>query len=270
LSATPFFAHAQGTVDQINNGVDKTTNSINKIGGLFKKKSKTKTDTTTAKPAAAPNTGTPNTGTPNTGITINSTYDFVPGTTVLFFDTFDSTVQGNFPAKWLTDASGDVVTLQQYPGKWFSIVNNGSYIPKLKGGLPKDFTVEFDLIIANNNNSNTLYIDFEDAMNGNFDRFSRNPFLGFRIYNGAHAYAECAGKNLKTDVQSSAYNEGGKINHFAFRKQGERLLVYINQEKTFDINHAFEGERTYSTFKFGADFFAPAHFLVSNVKIAAL
>jgi hypothetical protein len=265
LSAIPFFSYAQGTVDQINNNVDKTTNSINKIGGLFKKKNKNKPDSTAAKSAAVANTATP-----NTGITINSTYDFVPGSTVLFQDSFDSTVQGNFPANWLTDASGDVVTLQQYPGKWFSLVSNGTYIPKLKGGLPKDFTVEFDLIIANNNNSNAFYVDFEDALNGNFSRFPGNPFLQFRIYNGAHAYVVCAGKNLKTDVQSSGYNEGGKINHFAFRKQGERLLVYINQEKTFDINHAFEGERTYSTFKFGPDYFSPAHFLVSNVKIAAL
>jgi hypothetical protein len=258
----PLFSMAQTAIDKTSDGVDKATNTINKVGSLFKKKNKNKPDTATAKPAAAPDG--------NTNITINSVYDFTPGSTVLFTDQFDSTVGGKFPAKWVTDASGQVVTLQQYPGNWFSITNNGMYIPKLKGGLPKDFTVEFDLILANVNNSHTLFIDFEDALNGNFSVFPNNPYLQFRLYNHGSAYVECKGKNLNTNVSSRAYNEGGKVNHFAFRKQGERLLVYINQEKTFDINHAFEGDRTYSTFKMGADFFDPSHFLVSNVKIAAL
>ncbi|GGB19451.1 hypothetical protein [Puia dinghuensis] len=259
VATTTFSVQAQNAVDQVNNSVDKTTNTVNKIGGLFKKKKKN-TDSTAAKPAASP----------NTNITINSGYDFVPGATVLFFDPFDSTVMGNFPAKWVTDASGEVVTLQQYPGKWFNITANGMYIPKLKGGLPKDFTVEFDLILANVSGNHTFYVDFEDALNHNFDRYPSNPFLQFRIYDHGNAYVDCKGKNLSTDVKSSAYNEGGKINHFAIRKQGERLLIYINQEKTFDINHAFEDQRTYSTFKFSADFTNPSHFLVSNVKIAAL
>jgi len=258
----PLLSVAQTAIDKTSDGVDKASNTINKVGSFFKKKNKNKPDTAAAKPAAAPDG--------NTSITINSAYDFTPGSTVVFADQFDSTVGGKFPAKWVTDASGQVVTLQQYPGNWFSITNNGIYIPKLKGGMPKDFTVEFDLILANINNSHTLFVDFEDALNGNFNRFPDNPYLQLRIYSRGSAYVECKGKNLSTNVSSSAYNEGGKINHFAIRKQGERLLVYINQEKTFDINHAFEGQRTYSTFKFGADFYDPSHFLVSNVKIAAL
>ena len=259
----PAITHAQSTVSQVSDNVDKASNTVNKIGGLFKKKKKNNPDSTTAKPAA--------TAASNTAITINSVYDFVPGANVLFTDQFDSTVQGDFPAKWITDASGQVVTLQQYPGKWFSITSNGTYIPKLKGGLPKDFTVEFDYILANADASaHTFYIDFEDALNGNFDRYPNNPYLQFRIYNHGNAYVECKGKNLSTQLTSNGYNEGGKINHFAIRKQGERLLFYINQEKTFDINHAFEDQRTYSTFKFSSDFTNPSHFLVSNVKIAAL
>jgi len=265
LPAMPLLSQAQNAVDQTSNSVDKATNTINKVGSLFKKKNKNKPDTTTAKPIAPKPVDNS-----TTNITINTTYDFIPGNTVIFTDAFDSTVQGNFPAKWLTDASGDVVTLQQYPGKWFSLTNKGTYIPKLKGGLPKDFTVEFDLIIANNAQSLTFVADFEDALNHNFDRYPSNPFVQFRIYERGMAYVDSKAKNLSTDVNSSAFNEGGKINHFAIRKQGERLLVYINQEKTFDINHAFENERTYSTFKFGGDFYAPAHFLLSNVKITAL
>lgn len=260
LPGTPFLSKAQNAIDQTSNSVDKATNTINKVGSLFKKKNKSKPDTTAAKPAAAQ----------STGITINSGYDFVPGTTVLFSDIFDSTTMGKFPVKWITDASGEVVTLHEYPGNWFSITSGGMYLPKLKGGLPKDFTVEFDLIDANAQGSTLFVIDFEDALNGNFDRYPNNAYLQFRMYDHGNAYVECKGKNLNTQVRSMGYNEGGKINHFAIRKQGERLLFYINQEKTFDINHAFESERTYSTFKFSADFTNPTHFLISNVRIAGL
>jgi hypothetical protein len=259
LAAAPICSQAQNTIDQVNSTADKVGSTIDKVGSLFKKKKKNTSDAPAAKPTTS-----------GTNVTINSVYDFVPGNTVLFTDKFDSTVKGNFPAKWLTNASGDVVTLQEYPGKWFSVSSNGTYIPKIKSGLPKDFTLEFDFIIADASNSNTLYIDFEDALNGNFDIYPSNPFLQFRIYNGGRAWIDSKGRNLNTDVQSSAYNEGGKINHFAFRKEGERLRVYINQEKTFDINNAFEASRTYSTFKFNSSFYNPTHMLISNVKIAAL
>lgn len=111
-------------------------------------------------------------------------------------------------------------------GNWFSISGSGTYIPKLKGGLPKDFMVEFDQIIAGNN-SHTLVVDFDAAMDGNFNPYPHNPYPQFRIYEGGGACVDCKGKNLSTTVNSSAYNNGGKINHFAICKQGERLLVYI-------------------------------------------
>lgn len=257
--AAPFYSNAQNTVDQVNNTADKVSSTVDKIGGLFKKKNKNRKDTTTSTQTTGPN------------ITINSSYDFVPGNTVLFEDDFDSTAQGAFPARWTTNSGGEVVTLQQYPGKWLSISNDGFYIPKLKGGLPKDFTVEFDLIIANGNTTNhTLFVDFEDALNGNFDPYPSNPYLQFRMYSGGSAYVESKAKSLDTHVDSREYNGGGKINHFAFRKQGERLQVYINHEKTFDVNRAFEGGRTYSTFKFGSNFSSPAHILVSNFKLTSL
>jgi len=259
FATIPFCSHAQTTVDQVGSTADKVGNTVDKVGALFKKKNKNKPADTDATKQT----------TPGNSVTINTAYDFVPGNTLLFIDHFDSTKKGNFPVKWLTNASGEVVTLQQYPGNWFNITGNGVYIPKIKTGLPKDFTVEFDVIIDGGNNS-TLFVDFEDALDKNFDRYPSNPYLQFRMYSGGSAYVECKGKDLDTHVNSDAYSTGGKINHLAFKKEGERLRVYINQEKTYDINHAFEGNRTYSTFKFGADFYSPTHVLISNVKIAEL
>ena len=252
LMAAPVMMKAQ-TVEQVGNTAEK-------VGKLFKKKKK-------ENPEATATSTAPTTSKENNRIIIHSKYDFVAGDSLLFADNFESTETGKFPNQWKTDGSGEVVTLEDFPGKWFSIASKGMYIPRIKGGITKDFTVEFDLIIANNSNSHTLFIDFEDALNGNFDLYPDNPFLQLRIYEGGSAWVDSKAKNVSTNVNSSTYNEGGKKNHIAIRKQGERLQVFINEEKTFDITNAFEEKRTYSTFKLGAQFNTPAAFLISNVKI---
>lgn len=261
LMATPVMMKAQ-TVEQVGNAVEK-------VGGLFKKKKKDKADKDSANSSSS-NTNSASGEKANSRITIRTQYDFVAGDSLLFADNFASTETGKFPAQWKTDGSGEVVTIDEYPGKWFAISSKGAYIPRIKGGITKNFTIEFDLIIANKDGGHQMFIDLEDALNGNFDPYPNNPYLQIRIYDGGSAYVDNKAKNLNTHANSSAYNEGGKINHIAIRKQGERLQVYINEEKTFDITNAFEGNRTYSTFKFGAEFNSPAAYLISNVKINAL
>ena len=264
IVASPFMMKGQ-TVEQVERTADKVGSTVNKVSGLFKKKNKEKEKET---PAASSSTTTPVAG--SNKININSKYTFTAGDTLLFSDNFESTETGKFPAQWKTDGSGEVVTIDEYPGKWFSISQKGMYIPKIKGGITKDFTVEFDLIIANNNSNHTLFIDFEDALNGNFEIYPGNPFLQIRIYEGGSAWVDNKAKNVDSHVNSAAYNEGGKKNHIAIRKEGERLQVFINDEKTFDITNAFDGKLTYSTFKFGAQFSSPAAFLVSDVKIMGI
>ncbi|WP_127125447.1 hypothetical protein [Pseudoflavitalea rhizosphaerae] len=255
LMATPVMLKAQ-TVEEVGNAAEK-------IGKLFKKKKKENPEATATSTSSTAGKG-------NNKITIHSKYDFVAGDSLLFADNFNETENGKFPARWKTNGSGEVVTIDEYDGKWFSLASDAVYIPKIKGGITKDFTIEFDLIIANSSNSHTLYIDFEDALNGNFDLYPKNPYLQLRIYDGGMAYADNKARDLDAHVTSSTYNEGGKKNHIAIRKQGERLQVYINEEKTFDITNAFEGKRTYSTFKLGAEYNNPAAFLISNVKINSL
>lgn len=189
------------------------------------------------------------------------------GDTLLFADNFESTGAGKFPANWKADSSGKVVSLEDYPGKWFSLVSQGMYIPVIKGGITKDFIVELDLIIANSNNNHTLFLNFEDALNRDFDLYPKSPFLQVRIYEGGSAWVENRAKELELKMTSTAYNESGKKNHVVIRKQGERLQVFINEEKTFDIPSAFEAKRTYSTFKLASQFNTPAAFLISNLKI---
>ena len=46
---------------------------------------------------------------------ITSKYDFIPGEKVIFFDDFTSESIGDFPAQWLTNGSGEIVTSEKFP-----------------------------------------------------------------------------------------------------------------------------------------------------------
>ena len=56
-------------------------------------------------------------------IEVYSKFDYVPGDKPIFYDDFNSDFMGDFPSKWNTNGSGEVVTLGTLPGKWYSIAN---------------------------------------------------------------------------------------------------------------------------------------------------
>ncbi len=76
-----------------------------------------------------------------------SQYDFVPGDQILFYEDFSQDAVGDFPALWTTNSSGEVKTLNKFPGKWFQVTAKDgvfAYLNKLE--LPVNFILEFDYI----------------------------------------------------------------------------------------------------------------------------
>src|SRR5262245_28507207 len=47
-----------------------------------------------------------------------SKYDFVPGEKIIVFEDFDQDAIGDFPDKWNTNASAEIVTIESLQGKW--------------------------------------------------------------------------------------------------------------------------------------------------------
>ncbi|MCK0161700.1 OmpA family protein [Allomuricauda sp. F6463D] len=82
-------------------------------------------------------------------IEVYSKFDFVPGDKPLFFDDFNDEFIGDFPSKWNTNGSGEIVTTGTIPGKWYSIANKSLTVPNMGSTLPEDFTMEFDLKVTN-------------------------------------------------------------------------------------------------------------------------
>lgn len=73
--------------------------------------------------------------------------DFVQGANVIFEDRFEQDPVGDLPARWNTNAGGEVVQLDGHDGKWFKIEGGTVVTPELKKRLPEDCTIEFDMVI---------------------------------------------------------------------------------------------------------------------------
>lgn len=94
------------------------------------------TGATTAKPATETKSG--------------GESDFIPGSTVLYFDNFEKEKNGDSPAGWLTTSSAEVVAVEGQKGKWLKMASvSANHITRnKKQSWSNSFTIEFDLLIV--------------------------------------------------------------------------------------------------------------------------
>ena len=97
----------------------------------------------------------------NESTSYKSKFDFVPGEKLIALDDFSTDEIGNFPAKWSTDGSGEVVTLEGYEGKWLMMKDRSQYYIDELLQLPDNFTIQFDLMCSIPFNWGSGIINFE-------------------------------------------------------------------------------------------------------------
>jgi len=198
-----------------------------------------------------------------------SKFDFIPGDKVIAYDDFSQDAIGDFPANWNTNSSGEVVSSSIQPGHWLMVKKQGRFIPEYIKNLPDNFTFEYDVICNEKYSfySPVLSLFFLTGNNGKeaFD-YSFIPIekrSGVRI--GVHptdAGARGGTTNtesfedgasfMKNEVTTSQFNSyAGKIKlHVSVWRQKQRLRVYLNEEKAFDLPRAFPANKSYSTVLF--------------------
>ena len=191
----------------------------------------------------------------DTSMKVYSKFAFVPGEKILFFDDFNENT-GDFPAAWNTNGSGEIVTTNIAPGKWFQMTGSGFYIPDTKGDFPDNFTAEFDFIPTNKT---------EDAQAIGFGFFivsgdSKDPMEGGAIPGKS-------GMKLNIDAYTSyyaSYADGNyvlngnldyelvknQIYHFAVWVQKQRIRVYVNEKKIFDVPRGMPEGVKYNMLRF--------------------
>lgn len=261
--------------------VDKTLDKL--FGGKKNKKSKEPIDTT--------GQNKENTKTDTAPIAVKekaesgslktySKYDFIPGEKIMGYDDFSQDAIGDFPAKWTTNASGEIMTVENKEGRWLNLSKEGFYLPEFVRSLPENFTVEFELLFippASRQGPNTANLSFQlinkpgkSAFEYAPDRsyFELNPYMS-NI--GIGAYTKNGEKLLSNEFNVNGLDRNKVFSyHIAVWRQKNRMRVYLNETKVVDAPSLIAPDINYNAIRFATSLNNDGStWLVSNFKYAS-
>ncbi len=250
---------------RIDQGIDK---GLDKIEGAFKKKDKNnkgnsrngnnnqnnETDTNSPNSNANPSNNPDNSANTavknnqNVGLRSYSKFDFIPGEQVIAFEDFSQGAIGDFPAKWNTNASGEVVTLSGQSGKWMMLSTDGYFYPEFLGNLPDNFTLEMD--IATSEEAYDFDFYFVNAKNRNLFNFGSANLVRVKVIpqqsSRITTYDSEGSLKVDNNTKQTGFNfNEGKVARLSMWRQNNRLRVYVNEQKVWDIPRAFENNVEY-------------------------
>jgi outer membrane protein OmpA-like peptidoglycan-associated protein len=186
----------------------------------------------------------------------NSRFDFVPGEQIVYTENFDQEAVGELPTGWNTTGTGEVVTLNNFPGKWLQLHQRSVYLTSNEKEFGENYTVEFDMILQLKYNGHFYpYLSF-GFIGTNGEPAAGNEFLrNYRKYGSVEGifYPADGGRSkmdMRTFKTGRVYYDGddqvvgilsdyfGKPLHIAIQVQKERMRIWANQEKVFDAPKA--------------------------------
>ena len=231
---------------------------------------------------SGPNAGSAGNATANDPKTIEvySKFDYVPGDKLLFFDDFSNDFVGDFPSKWNTNGSGEIVTINDSPQKWLKILpgHNTYYIPDVPS-LPEEFTIEFDILATglDNKTSSTATLQVELSDNNSFslkDAYARAliPFcqysaIGIRVQNYHRQGGGVEINNVvNADLRETVLNQP----HVSIAVNKQRFRMWINEKKYVDIPRMLPAGNVITALKFHLNTFKDGkeNLFITNLKIA--
>lgn len=200
---------------------------------------------------------------------IESKFDFVPGSKLIAFDDFSRANVGDLPGGWITNGSGEVVTIDGQNEKWLEMRGNFTYYPKFINAIPDNCTIEFDLIYnyyKKGQTQNIFGIYFINASKAD----AQEPVFRYLFTSPGKAGAGVEfeayepdilsifhWKNKKKDLEtlvrrnaSFIYDMYANPVHISIWRQNNRLRVYVDQEKIVDAPELLEEAGKVNMFKF--------------------
>ncbi len=166
--------------------------------------------------------------------------DFQAGAVTIFEDNFSRDNKGDFPAKWDTNGSGEIVIIDGK--KWFRLGGKSMYIPVIKESLPENYTIEFDMYTMGLDRSTSsqswIHLLLHDT-----PLFER-PSSSAMVKLSPCQFIESPGYiEKKVKGKRQFFNEIGKdyrdaINgqsRFSITVNKNRMRVWINDNKIIDV-----------------------------------
>lgn len=203
-----------------------------------------------------------------------SKFDFVTGEKVVGFEDFMDGEIGDFPARWNTNAAGEIVTIEGKPGRWLKLTKGGVFAPELTPTLPENFTLEYDLLTSTPYNGTHIRTSLASMS---------NPKQLLAFHTAEHRYTFTADprgastselrKEGTSEGANSAdtpqFSDKGKPVHISVWRQKERVRVYFNDAKIWDVPKAMSPGATYNAILFYVHSVEPdAFYYLSNLRLA--
>lgn len=209
---------------------------------------------------------------------VYSKFDYVPGDNLLFYDDFGDEFIGDFPSKWNTNGSGEIVTVNESDQKWLEMVSgyNIYFIPDVPA-LPEEYTIEFDVMaigLSRQTSSTAVFrIDLSDNTGfkegANFVH-AQLPFcqyapVGITMSNHINNKREIYSV-VKADLRDEVLN----IPHISIAVNKQRFRLWVNEEKHIDIPRIVPEGGVLSTLKFHMNNFKDGEerLFISNLKVS--
>ncbi|MEO7265137.1 MAG: OmpA family protein [Ferruginibacter sp.] len=220
-----------------------------------------------------------------------SKFDFVPGEKILVAEDFIQDAIGDFPARWNTNASGEVVTVNGQTGHWLMVNKKGRYVPEYITSLPENFTLQFDVICNEKFSFYSNFLQFYFITGGqgkgimDYSSFETGQRSGVKLgihpctagSNGGTALIESyedGNKVMNNETATSQFNSnnGKTFVKVSVWRQKQRIRMYLNEEKVLDLPRAFPAGKNYNTLFF--EIWSGMHndadrYLISNLRLAA-
>lgn len=206
-----------------------------------------------------------------------SKYDFIPGDETLLYEDFSQDAIGDFPAKWDTDGSGEVVTIDDHDGHWFKFMPGSTYSLDFNA-LPENFTVEFDFIQRKNDFNPGSFVlkliacepddEFDAYVPGYGGCGIRFNIDAVSIWNWKDQEYKNVDSHLERDVLD---RNDGKVIRASIWGQKERIRLYLNQEKIYDLPKCLFKDMKINRIVFVSDIAdeGTQDLFVSNIRLAA-
>lgn len=185
-------------------------------------------------------------------------YDFVSGNEVIFEDDLQGEQKGEFPSKWeLIEGNAEIA---QINGENVIAIVGYTYItPLFKGKafqLPDEFTLEFDLLIDENEGENAVeFVNSSDEVIANSLFWKDNTRFLFNWNN-----------NTNEKSSEETYDNSQGWHHYALSFNKRAMKVYMDAKRVANIPNIAEKPVKVRFFARGSEDNSVFH--IKNIRIA--
>lgn len=260
--------------NKVNNKVDKT------VDDAMDGKKADKNNNNNSNATQDPTGNDVNSHVNSTSIKSYSKFDFVPGEKVIGFEDFSTGSIGDFPAGWNTNAAAEIVTIDGKAGRWLKFTKPGEFVPEFTENYPEDFTLEFDLLHGTPTRGASITICLAELskltqpqgwpysnnqLNVELATANTGTETGLSRYSTRKTSVSEPGNQITTLILSDLYNPL----HISIWRQKERVRMYCNQEKVWDIPKALAKDAKLNALIFTMSYAeAASQHYIANIRLA--